>query len=433
MTIAFTEGRPSAQAAGGSGGPEAEERAPEDGERRRTQDDLVEIGRRRLLGNYRQAPVVFAHGKGSELFDVEGRRYLDLCAGVAVSALGHAHPRLSQALAEQAGRLMHVSNYFFNEENVRLADELCARTGYDRAFFCNSGAEANEAMLKLARRYFHGRGEAKTRFLAFHQSFHGRTMGAIALTGNPKYREGFEPGVGGVTHLPYGDLEAVRAAMGPDVAGIFVEAVQGEGGVVPPPPGFLRGLRDIADERGALLLLDEVQTGMGRTGALLGADHDHVRGDAVALAKGLGGGFPVGALLVDGKVEGALPPGSHGSTFGGNPLASAAARVVLRCLDEEKLVLAARDLGEVLGRGLEALAAKHPEKCRGERGRGLLRGLVLAPGVDVRAALARCRDRGALLTVAGADVLRFSPPLVIREAEIEEGLSMVDAALADLG
>ncbi|WP_437676422.1 aspartate aminotransferase family protein [Sorangium sp. So ce131] len=386
-----------------------------------------------LLGNYRQPPFVLDRGRGCELFDTEGRRYLDMFAGVAVASLGHAHPRLVATIAEQAGRLMHVSNYFFNAENLRLAEELCAKTGFDRAFFCNSGAEANEAMLKLARRHFFNRGEAsRYRIIAFHNAFHGRTLGAVALTGTPKYREGFGPSLEGVTHVPYGDAAAVRAAMGPDVAGILVEPVQGEGGVLPPPAGFLAELRRIADEHGALLLLDEVQTGIGRTGRWLGSTHDGVEGDAAALAKGLGGGFPIGALVLRERLNGALPPGSHGSTYGGNALASATARTVLAVIEEEKLCEAAEKRGEQLGRGLAAIAERLPNVCVGERGRGLLRGLILAPGVDPRVALGRVRDRGVLLTVAGSNVLRFTPPLIISEAEIQEALAEVEAALAEI-
>lgn len=394
--------------------------------------ELLGVGERRLLGNYRQAPFVLERGQGCELYDTEGRRYLDMCAGVAVSALGHAHPRLTAAIAAQAGRLMHTSNYFYNRENLLLAEELCQKTGFDRAFFCNSGAEANEAMLKLCRRFFYTRGEAhRFRIIAFHNAFHGRTLGALALTGTPKYREGFGPPLQGVTHVPYGDVDAVRAAMGPDVAGILVEPVQGEGGVLPPPPGFLKQLRAIADEHGALLLLDEVQTGIGRTGRWLGSEHDGVLGDAAALAKGLGGGFPIGALVLRERLNGALTPGTHGSTYGGGPLASAAARTVLAVVEEEGLCAAAERNGERLGRGLAAIAARHPEICAGERGRGLLRGLLLAPGIDPRKALGAARDRGVLLTVAGADVLRFTPPLIISEAQIDEAVEKVEAALAE--
>ncbi len=409
-------------------GPVGVDRAPAD------QNPLLTTGQKRLLGNYRQAPLVLDRGKGCEVWDTEGRRYLDLCAGVAVSALGHAHPRLTAAIAEQAARLLHASNYFYNAENIRLADELCQKLGFDRAFFCNSGAEANEAMLKLARRWFFVNGEPERyRLIAFHHAFHGRTMGAVALTGNPKYQEGFGPALAGVTHVAYGDAAAVRAVMGPDVAGIVVEPVQGEGGVFPAPPGYLKELRQICDEHGALLLLDEVQTGIGRTGRWLGSEHDGVKGDAVALAKGLAGGVPIGALLVQERLNKALTPGSHGSTFGGNALACAAARTVLAVIEEDKLLARVDENGAYLSRRLLDLAAAHPRGCVGERGRGLLRALVLAPGVDTRLALNACRERGVLLTVAGSDGLRFTPPLTITRAELDEALERVDQALTDLG
>jgi acetylornithine/N-succinyldiaminopimelate aminotransferase len=396
--------------------------------------DLIASAQAHLLGNYRQVPIVLSHGRGCEVWDTGGRRYLDLCAGVAVTSVGHSHPRLARAVAEQAEKLIHASNYFYNEENVRLAEELCRTFGYDRAFFCNSGAEANEAMLKLARRHFYAQGQKdRYRVVAFHHSFHGRTMGAVTLTGNPKYHEGFGPPLPGVTHVAYGDLEAVRGVMAPDVAAILVEPVQGEGGALPPPDGYLTGLRRIADEHGALLLVDEVQTGMGRTGRWLGQDHDGVKGDAISLAKGLAGGVPIGAMLVTERLGTALPPGTHGSTFGGNALASVAARTVLSILRDEHLVDAARVRGEQLSRGLAFLAQKHPKVAVGERGRGLLRGLLLAPGLDPRAVLGVTREHGVLLTAAGTNVLRFTPPLVVTEAEIDEGLERVGAALAELG
>lgn len=396
-------------------------------------DPLLGLAHKRLLGNYRQAPFVLDRGRGCEVFDTDGKRYLDFCAGVAVDALGHAHPALVKALADQAGRLMHVSNYFYNAENIRLADELCQKTGFDRAFFCNSGAEANEAMLKLARRHFYAKGQKeKVRFIAFHNSFHGRTMGAVALTGTPKYHEGFGPMVSGITHVAYGDVAAVEAVMGPDVAGIFVEPVQGEGGVLPAPPGYLNELRRLADTHGALLLVDEVQTGVGRTGKWLGAEHDGVRGDAITLAKGLGGGFPIGAMLVREDLAGALPPGTHGSTFGGNALASVAARTVIRVLDEERLVEGAAIKGERLGAGLAGLAARYPSVCKPERGRGLLRALPLADGIDARQVLGALQRRGLLLTIAGASALRFTPPLVVSDAEIGEAVAMVGEVLADV-
>ncbi len=396
-------------------------------------ESLLAIGQKRLLGNYRQVPIVLDRGEGAIVFDTDGRRYIDLAAGVAVSSLGHAHPRLVKAMADQAARLIHASNYYFNAENIRFADELCQRLGYDRAFFCNSGAEANEAALKLARHHFWGIGQKdRTRIIAFDHSFHGRTMGAVALTGTPKYREGFGAPLAGITHVAYGDAEAVRATMGPDVAAIIVEPVQGEGGVNVPPPGFLAELRSLCDAHGALLIVDEVQTGFGRTGKWLGSDHDGVRGDVVTLAKGIAGGFPLGAMLVTESLAGALPPGTHGSTFGGNALGCAAARTVMNVIDEERLLDKARDLGEHLSAGLRALVAKHPKVARGERGRGLLRALVLAPGLEPRAVLNAIRERGVLVIAGGSDALRFAPPLVVTRDQIDEALAEVEAVLADL-
>ena len=397
-----------------------------------TSAELLATASKRLYPNYKPAPIVFARGKGCELFDVEGRRYLDLCAGVAVCAVGHAHPTLAKVIGEQAARLMHVSNYFYNEENILLADELCAKSGMDRALFCNSGAEANEAIFKLARRSAYAKGEKeRTKILAFHNAFHGRTMGALSMTGTPKYREGFGA-VDGVVHVAYGDLDAVKAQMGADVAAVIVEPVQGEGGVLPAPPGFVQGLRAQCDQHGALLLFDEVQTGIGRLGRWFGYQETGVLPDAISLAKGLGGGFPIGAMLTTEALASGLPPGTHGSTFGGNPLACAAARAVLRILDEEDLVRGAKIKGAYLSGLLGDLAREMPAVCEGERGEGLLRGLVLKPGFVVRDILPKLADAGVLLTAAGERVLRFSPPLVVREAELAEGVAAVRKVIGTL-
>jgi acetylornithine/N-succinyldiaminopimelate aminotransferase len=394
--------------------------------------ESLAIAQKHLYPNYKPAPIVVARGRGCELFDVDGRRWLDLAAGVAVCSVGHAHPKLVATIAEQAGRVMHVSNYFYNEENIRLAETLASLTGMSRAFFCNSGAEANEAMFKLTRRHFYAKGEPKrTRFIAFENAFHGRTMGAVSLTGTPKYREGFG-GVEGITHVPYGDLAAVEKTIGPDVAGVIVEPVQGEGGVLPAPEGFLEGLRAVCDKHGALLVLDEVQTGMGRTGKWFGFQWTKVRPDAMALAKGLGGGFPIGAMLTTEALATALPPGTHGSTFGGNPLGSAVARAVISIIEEEGLVEGARTKGERLSALLGQLAKDLPEVCEGERGRGLLRGLILKPGFVVRDILPKIADAGVLLTAAGERVLRFTPPLVVTEAELAEGVDAVRKVLVSV-
>lgn len=395
-------------------------------------DALVALARQRLYPNYKPAPLALVRGRGCEMFDADGRRWLDLCAGVAVCAVGHGHPVLASAIAEQAASLMHVSNYFYNAPNIRLADELCRRSGYDRALFCNSGTEANEAMLKLARHHFWLAGQKdRVRVVAFQNAFHGRTLGALSMTGTAKYREGFGP-LGPVTHVPYGDADAVARELREDVCAIIVEPLQGEGGVLPAPRGFLAKLRSLADAAGVLLLIDEVQTGIGRLGRFLGSEGSGARGDAVALAKGLGGGFPIGAMLTTEKVAGALPPGAHGSTFGGNPLACAASLAVLRILDDEKLVEGARTKGEALGEMLEKVARDLPDVCEGSRGEGLLRGLLLRPGFVAREVLPRVQQAGVLLTAAGERVLRFSPPLVVTTAELEEGVRAVRGALEAL-
>ena len=392
--------------------------------------DLVALAKERLYPNYRPAPFALVRGRGCELFDAEGRRLLDLCAGIAVCVVGHAHPTLTRAIADQAATLMHVSNWFYNDQNILLADALCRRTGFDRAFFCNSGTEANEAMLKLARHHFFGLGQKdRVRIVAFENAFHGRTLGSLSMT--PKYREGFGP-LGPATHVPFGDVDAVERAMGADVCAIIVEPIQGEGGVLPAPPGFLAKLRAIADRHGALLLVDEIQTGVGRTGRFLASEGSGARPDAVSLAKGLAGGFPIGAMLTIEKLAGALPPGSHGSTFGGNALASAAAATVLRILDEEKLMNGARAKGEALGAMLAKLVADLPDVLEGARGEGLLWGLVMRPGLVAREVLPRIQEAGVLLTGAGENVLRFSPALVVSIAELEEGVLAVRRVLTEL-
>jgi len=395
-------------------------------------EELLGLAEAHLYPNYRKPNLVFVRGEGVSLFDSEGRRYLDFCAGIAVNTLGHAHPELVRRLSEQAGRLLHVSNYFHSEPNIRAAALLSRATGYARAFFCNSGTEAIEACLKLARRHFFARGEKdRLRVLAFTNSFHGRTLGALAATGQNTYREGFGPLLG-VTHVPFGDLGAVRAALGGDLAAILVEPVQGEGGVIPAPPGFLAELRRLCDETGALLLADEVQTGLGRTGKMLAMEHHGVRADAVALAKGLGSGVPVGAMVCGEDLSQALPPGSHGTTFGGNALSSTAALVTLEQLLEGRLCERALDLGHLLTEGLRGLAARFPNQIAQVRGQGLLQALVLAEGVDARAVLERARDKGLLLTLAGGTALRITPPLIISETELQTGLRLLSDVLGEL-
>jgi acetylornithine/N-succinyldiaminopimelate aminotransferase len=393
---------------------------------------LVEIGQTYLYPNYRQPPLVLVRGEGRRVWDAAGKSYLDLYAGIAVTALGHGHPDITAALRRQGERLGHISNYYFNEPNILLARELCKLTGFDRAFFCNSGTEAIEALLKLARRHFYAQGQTnRHNIIAFERSFHGRTLGALAATGQAAYRDGFGPLVG-VVHVPFGDVDAVAAHLDDTVAGVLVEPVQGEGGVLPAPPGFLERLQNLTRASGALLLGDEIQTGVGRTGRFLGFEHAGVKPDAIALAKGLGGGVPIGAMLCQKHLENALPPGSHGSTFGGNPLASAVARAVLARIEADKLVDRARENGAYLGERLAELVTRHPASVESSRGLGLLQALVLKPGFDARALLESLRTAGVLLTLAGGCALRFSPALNIEKSEIDEGVAIVDRVLSAL-
>jgi acetylornithine/N-succinyldiaminopimelate aminotransferase len=397
-----------------------------------SQDALVALGRDNLYPNYRQPPLVLVRGEGSRVWDVAGKQYFDLFAGIAVSTLGHAHPGLVAAITAQAGKLIHLSNYFYNQPNVELAARLTKLTGYDRVFFCNSGTEANEAILKLARRHFYNKGEKdRLRVIAFDNAFHGRTLGALAATGTPKYQEGFGPMLN-VTHVPYGDVARVRQEMGPDVCAIIVEAVQGEGGVLPAPPGFLKALREIVDEAGALLLADEIQTGVGRTGTFLGFEHDGVRADAISMAKGLAGGVPIGAMLCRKELAEALPAGSHGSTFGGGPLASAAAMAVLEAIEKEHLLEQVNVRGAELAQRLSALYAKYPKLVATTRGRGLLQALVLKDEVDARGVMSKLQDAGVLVTIAGGQALRFTPPLNITSAELNAALDILDKVLGSL-
>jgi acetylornithine/N-succinyldiaminopimelate aminotransferase len=395
------------------------------------QDDLVERGRSLLLNNYRQAPVVMTRGEGCSLFDVDGRRYLDMTAGIAVAMLGHGHPGLADAIAAQARRLIHVSNLYYIEAQVALAEALSRRAFKGRAFFCNSGTEANEAALKLARRY-----QAVTRkqperveLIAFEQSFHGRTFGALSVTGQAKYRDGFGPLVSPVRFLPFGDAAAVRAALTDQTCAVIIEPIQAEGGIVLPPPGFLQELRRACSDTGTVLIFDEVQTGNGRTGTYYAFESEGVVPDVVTLAKGLGGGIPIGAMLANEEVGRGFEPGTHASTFGGNPFATAAALYVQRAVDELGLLEHCRDVGAHLGSSLLRLAERRRPKTRGARGRGLLQGLVVEGNpADL---VARARAHGLLLSVAGNNVVRFVPPLVVTRAEIDEAIEILDAVLEE--
>jgi acetylornithine/N-succinyldiaminopimelate aminotransferase len=400
-----------------------------------TTEKLLEGARRHLTLNYKQAPIAMSRGEGSWLWDTDGNRYLDMTSGIAVCALGHAHPRHVQAIAQQAARLIHVSNLYFVEKQIELAEALTSRCFADRVFFCNSGGEANEAALKLARRYqavVAGRPDRVT-LVATEGSFHGRTMATVALTGQEKYRMNLGPLVEPVRFVPYGDLAAARAVLADKTAcALVVEPLQAEGGVIVPPPGYLRGLRDLCRETGTILVFDEVQTGVGRLGAWFGHQLEDAAPDVMTLAKGLAGGVPIGAMLATEEAARAFVPQpgepvTHASTFGGNPLACAAALAVLDVIEGEGLLDNCRDAGQYLGRGLERLVAKHPGLAKESRGRGLLRGLHVAR--DVGGIVNRCRERRLLLSIAGPSTVRFVPALNVRREHLDEALTILDEVL----
>jgi predicted acetylornithine/succinylornithine family transaminase len=393
--------------------------------------DLIASGQRLLLSNYGRSPVVMSRGEGCMLWDVEGRRYLDMTAGIAVCVLGHAHPGLAQAIAQQATRLHHTSNLYYIEAQVRLAEALARRGFAGRMFFCNSGAEANEAALKIARRYqivVRNQPE-RTELVAFDGGFHGRTMGALSVTGQPKYRQGFGPLVPGVHFVHFGDIEAVRAVVGDKTCAVITEPIQAEGGINLPPPGYLQELRRVCHERGALLIFDEVQTGVGRTGTFYAYEKEGAVPDVLTLAKGLAGGVPMGAMIANDDVARAFEPGTHASTFGGNPLASTAALYLQHAIDEQGLLARCQEMGAHLGSALLRMAERRRPRTRGARGRGLLQGLVLDG--DAGPVVAKARDRGLLVSVAGGNVVRFAPALVVGRAEIDEAVAILDAVLAE--
>src|ERR1700760_2189346 len=365
-----------------------------------------------MMNNYGVPPVALASGNGAVVTDVDGKSYLDLLGGIAVNVLGHGHPAVLDAVTRQMSTLGHTSNLYAAEPGIALAEALVGLLGTDaeaRVLFCNSGTEANEAAFKLSRL------TGRTKLVAAQGGFHGRTMGALALTGQPSKQAPFAPLPGEVSHVPYGDVDALVAAVGDDTAAVFLETIIGERGIVVPPDGYLAAARDITARHGALLVLDEVQTGMGRTGTFFAHQHDGITPDVVTMAKGLGGGLPIGACLAIGPAAQLLTPGLHGSTFGGNPICTAAALAVLRVLAAEDLVRRAEVLGKTLRQGIESLG--HP-LIDHVRGRGLLCGVVLSAPAAKEAEVAS-RDAGFLVNAAAPDVIRLAPPLIITEHQID--------------
>ena len=384
-----------------------------------------------MMPNYGTPPIALDHGAGVRVWDVDGREYLDFVSGIAVSSLGHAHPAIVDAVSSQIRRLAHTSNLAIHEPGVRLAERLVELLGVPaRVFFANSGAEANECAVKLARK--HGRGldpsGGRQEIVAAHNGFHGRTLGALAITGNPAKREPFEPLPGPVTFVDFGDVAALRRAVGPHTAAVFVEPTLGEGGVVPAPPGYLAAARQVCDAAGALLVVDEVQSGIGRTGHWFASTAEGVRPDVITLAKGLGGGLPIGACIGIGGAGTLFAAGDHGSTFGGNPVSCAAAMAVLTTIADEHLLDNVKRVGEHLADRLSALDS---DLVAGTRGSGLWRAIVLTAGraADIEGA---ARRRGLLVNAVKTDVIRLAPPLIVSESDVDDAVSRFADAIAEV-
>jgi acetylornithine/N-succinyldiaminopimelate aminotransferase len=381
-----------------------------------------------LAATYSRLPVVFERGRGATLWDTEGRAYTDFLAGIAVCGLGHAHPAVQAALAEQAGKLLHVSNLFYTRPQTELGEWLTRHSFADRVFFCNSGSEANEAAIKLARKFFSDQGEiGRHRIIAMEQSFHGRTMGSLSATGQAKVRHGFEPVLEGFEFVPFNDLDALKAAIDDTVCAVMLEPIQAEGGLICPDPGYLPGVRQLCDQSGALLILDEVQTGMGRTGKLFAYEHDGIEPDIMTLAKALGNGLPIGAMLARETVARAFGPGAHATTFGGTPIMAAGALAVVRTMEAEQVVAQAAETGAYFLKRLQELQGRH-RRIKEVRGRGLLLGLKLrGEGAPI---VKECLARGFVINCVQGEVLRFAPPLIIAPREIDALIECLDAILS---
>jgi acetylornithine aminotransferase len=393
-------------------------------------DQVMERADRLMATTYNRIPIVITEGKGCRLKDAEGRTYTDFVAGIAVCGLGHAHDGVAEAVADQARRLVHVSNLYYTEPQIKLAQLLIEHCFADRVFFCNSGAEANEAAIKLARKYFKDRqSPERFRIITMEGSFHGRTMATLAATGQVKIRKGFDPLLEGFGMVPFNDLEAVRKAITKETCAVMLEPIQGEGGIQCPEEGYLQGLRELCDREGLLLIFDEVQTGMGRTGRLFAHEHFGMEPDIMTLAKALANGLPMGAMLAREEVARAFTPGSHASTFGGTPLVSAAAVEVLKTLLNGGVLEDCERVGQYFRERLAGLKEKY-DVIREVRGKGLMIGLDLT--CDGAPVVKGCMERGFLINCTQDHVLRFVPPLIIQEEEIDPLIACLDVLFAEM-
>jgi acetylornithine/N-succinyldiaminopimelate aminotransferase len=391
--------------------------------------ELLDAGSQHLMAFTKRAPVALVRGEGMRVWDSDGKEYLDFTGGIAVTALGHSHPRVVGTIREQATTLLHVSNLFHIPQQTHLAKLLCEHSFADRVFFSNSGAEANEAAIKLARKWAKEHGASdRGDIITMRGGFHGRTLATVTATAQEKYHHGFEPLPGGFKYVPFNDLRALERALDSHTAGVMVEPIQGEGGVNIPDDGYLPGLRKLCDEARVCLIFDEIQTGMGRTGRLWGYEHAGVAPDVMTLAKALANGVPIGATLATDEVASAFGPGTHGSTFGGNPFATAVGLTVLTTLLEERLPERAERMGRLLLAELEKVRGRRASAIKTVRGRGCLVGIDLVPPVaDV---LSACRERGLLVLSAGDNTLRLAPSLVLDDRDVARGVEIIESAVA---
>ncbi len=389
--------------------------------------DIAAAGQQYIMNTYGRYPLSFVRGQGSLLWDADGKAYLDFVGGIAVCILGHCHPQLVKTLHQQAETLWHISNLYWIEPQVKAAARLVQGSGLDKVFFCNSGAEANEAAIKLARKYFYRQGQPdRNHIITFLQSFHGRTLAAVTATGQLKYQEGFKPLPAGFHYAEFNNLMSVKTIIDDQTAAILVEPVQGEGGIRPADPQFLQGLRELCDQAGILLIFDEVQCGMGRTGSLFAYQHYGIKPDIVTIAKGLGGGFPIGAMLSSDKAASGFAPGDHASTFGGNPLGTAVAEQVLSIIDDPAFLQRVETAGQSLMGKLKALKDGRIVEVRGQ---GLMVGIELS--IEVADLIKSCIGKGLLLVGAGSHVVRMVPPLTVSDEEIEQAVAIFAQALQE--
>jgi predicted acetylornithine/succinylornithine family transaminase len=387
---------------------------------------IVDLTHRNLVDIYGCLPIALARGQGSYLEDADGNRYLDFFCGLAVTNLGHSHPRVVRAIREQSERLMHVSNIFHTEPTARLAEQLASRFGDGRVFFGNSGAEANEAAIKLARRWGHKDGGGRFEIVATLGSFHGRTLATLSATGQEKYHQGFQPLVPGFKLVPFDDMSALDRAIGDNTVAVMIEPIQGEGGVVVPEPDYLKRVREFCDRNKLLMILDEIQTGIGRTGKFFAYEHAGIKPDIVTLAKALGGGLPLGAMIAKSEVASSLTPGSHGTTFGGNPVSCAAGLAIIEAIDEERVLDNTTRMGAHIMERLREVA-RTCERIKEVRGRGLIVGVVLKH--DPRPVVDACLKERLLVNGTAGNVLRLLPPLNLSREDADKGLAIIERAL----